>query len=436
MRALDWLTRLGDDSRAGEYALASFADFRISAMGNQAVVGTFPRESRKPFRVTRSCCRKEHLSSAAQGTCPRRAQEVKISVSNDPRFLAQSEEFVELALKGLGYDSFKDAAIASAEPPVPLSPIIINDFRALTESEKQQIRDAFYGEHGTAYYIVRNHQDEPRFSHIILDISEQLTDYISVAFPLDHEKDVMKRRIDRLDADHGVVEVYDQGGSGVTGSDALLAHQAGLGSCGTIATTIIHADVAPHFGGFTYFQNVVRSALALAAADAPAFQALFHPDTMTVQRNDGEPGLRIQTPVLFVNTSDEPQSIIQSGNRGYVATWRPGDDVARGRAHIESILRSFAPGSCFVHFTSPGQGIITRNAPIAHGRTPFGDIDNAMPARRLARKWYAISSEFTTSRQAPGLVIKDQYAQLYPRFYEREGCWRFDADVGDNVRMR
>lgn len=353
----------------------------------------------------------------------------------ESQFLDQADEFIESALKDLGYASLSEAAAAMDEPPVPLNPVVIEDFRDISPEQLRAIRDAFYGPFGTAYYIIRNHERESRLSHQLLDISEQLTDYIPVKYPLDHEKDTNKRVIERLGVPHGVVPVFDQGGSGVTGSDDLYAHQAGMGSCGTVATTIIHADIAPHFGGFTYFQNVARAALALAASDPSAFRALFYPDALTVQRRSGEPGLRMQAPILFVNAAGEPQSLIQTGNKGYEPIWRPGDDVDRARRYIERTLRAFAPGSGFVHFTSPGQGIITRNAPIAHGRTAFGDIDKDMPTRRLARKWYAISEAFTTSRQAPGLNMKREYAQLYPRFLEVDGFWQYNASKGVNERI-
>lgn len=262
-----------------------------------------------------------------------------MSQSVEARFLEQADEFVELALKELGYDSPAEAVKALEEPPIPMTPVIIDDFLQLSAAERSAIREAFYGPFGTAYYIVRNHETAPVLGHMLLDISEQLVDEIPVRYPLDHEKDGKKRRIERLGTDHGIVEVYDEGGSGVTGSDDLYAHQAGMGSCGSVATTIIHADIAPHFGGFTYFQNVAQAALALAETDPAAFRALFYPDALTVQRRAGRPGLRLQAPVLFVNTSGEPQSLIQTGNKGYETTWRAGDEVDRGRRHIQRVLR-------------------------------------------------------------------------------------------------
>jgi hypothetical protein len=355
--------------------------------------------------------------------------------SSEERFLEQADEFVELALKAWAWTSVGETVRLLDEPPVPLTPVVIADFRRLSDAEKDAIADAFYGPTGTAYYIVENADEAPSLGHLLLDMSEQLVGRVPVAFPLDHEKDVRKVLIERIGEEHGIVEVFDQGGSGVTGSDDLYAHQAGMGSCGAVATTVIHTDVAPDFGGFTYFQNVAVMMLALAATDPAAFRAMFLPDVLTVQRRAGAPGIRIQAPVLFVNEDDCPQSFIQTGNRGYEVIWREGDDVDRGRAHLKRILRPLAGGSGFVHFTRPGHGIFTRNAPIAHGRTAFGDAGRIRPARRLARKWYVTSPQFASPRQAPGLIVKRKYAELFPRFLQRDGFWQCERGMTENVRV-
>src|SRR5689334_13371662 len=123
--------------------------------------------------------------------------------STEQRFLEQAQEFVELTLAEWNYASVKDTVDILEQPPVPLTPIVIDDFRKLTEAELDRMADAYYGVFGTAYYIARNPDDEPDLGHMVLDISEQLVGRIPVEYPLAHEKDVKKITISRLGEAHG-----------------------------------------------------------------------------------------------------------------------------------------------------------------------------------------------------------------------------------------
>jgi hypothetical protein len=200
----------------------------------------------------------------------------------------------------------------------------------------------------------------------------------------------------------------------------------------------LYADSAPLWGGYTYFQNVVKLSLHLALADGPAFETLFLPDAMTALRPRGKGAIKVTTPVLFINEHGNPQVFFRVSTGEYKISWRP-DCPALERAanFLNHHAKPFAPGSSFVHLDRRGAGILVRNGWVVHGRTPF--IDGTGPGERrvLARKWFMTAARHAQYKHVPGMHILDRFASIYPERFGPDllvGDWNFDPSAGTNVR--
>jgi Taurine catabolism dioxygenase TauD, TfdA family len=359
-------------------------------------------------------------------------------------FLYQSDKFIKSCLAELGLSSL-ESLTPLCRFAIALEPVVIKDFRALTELEKADIVRQFRSEFGVAYFIVLNCDEGSPHGHPLIQIAEQLKVELNLHYPLVHPLEQHADMISRFGQD-GTLKVYDVVKDSSAGyreqgetSDLFSMHHDGLGSGGTVSTVGLYMDSPPLSGGYTYFQNICRLALELARTDRKAFNDLFLPNAMTVLRPRGKGALRVTSPVLFVNEDGRPQSVFRTASGEYQISWRADRvPLARAMAFLNDYSEPFAGGSSFVHLTAKGHGCFSRNETIAHGRTRFLNAPGRTE-RVLARKWFMRHPRDAVYKHVPGLFLADEFARLYPEYFGAavlEGEWRFDPEQGTNIRMK
>jgi len=189
-------------------------------------------------------------------------------------------------------------------------------------------------------------------------------------------------------------------------------------------------------GGYTYFQNLARLAIALQATDPDAYEALFLPDAITALRPRGKGAIRVSSPVFFLGRYRSPQIFFRVSSGEYLISWRNHPALDRARQLLDRLSEPFAPGSRFVHFMRPGDTAIIDNRHVIHGRTEFVDPP-AGQGRVLARKWFVPTAADAIYRHVPGIEIHAQWGSVFPHLFSGpaiEGEWHYDAELGSNVR--
>jgi hypothetical protein len=329
--------------------------------------------------------------------------------------------------------------------PVALEPVVIKDFRALAELEKQDIIQRFRSEFGIAYFIVLNSDEPSAYGHPLLEIAEQLKAELNLSYPLPHPLEQHRDMIARFGQD-GTLKVYEvikvpSAGYREQGetSEMFSMHHDGLGSGGTVFAVGLYMDSPPLTGGYTYFQNVCRLSLELARNDREAFDDLFLPDAITAIRPRGKGALKVVSPVLYINEDGRPQSAYRTVSGEYEIIWRPDREaLARAAAFLNKNAEPFACGSSFVHFTAQGHGCLIRNETTAHGRTPFFNAPGRFE-RVLARKWFMRHERDAVYKHVPGLFLAKEFGDLYPELFGRDvldGEWNYDRERQMNVRIK
>jgi hypothetical protein len=366
---------------------------------------------------------------------------MKAQMSEKERlFISQGTVFVDTCLSMYGVRSVDDLSSIVTRPPVPLEPVIIKDFRDISEEERTRIGSQFYSEFAVAYFIVLNPEAKPVRAHALLDIAAQLADTLNTHHPILHPLEAHAEALKRFGAPDGTVKIYDlSGAGGALTSKSYSLHQDGLGNCGDVETAALYADAVPLFGGYNYFQNICRLALELARTDREAFDALFLPNALTIVRTTGKLRIKVTTPILFVGVSGRPQASYRHTDSEYVVRWRDDvDALIRARDFLLHYTRPFAYGSSFVHFTRRGHGAFNQNQMTVHGRSYYLEGDSPDQKRLLSRKWFAALAEHSNFKLAPGMRIHPHYAALYPELFGSdvlEGGWLYDPETDRNVRM-
>jgi hypothetical protein len=324
---------------------------------------------------------------------------------------------------------------------------LIEDFRQITEEERTQLINDYYGDQAVAYFIVLNPSDRPDGQHPLFDITQQLKEDLSLHYPLDHPMEGHPEAVSRFGPADGTLKVYDLNKDAKTGyreqletSEMFATHNDGLGYGGSVQTVVLFTDSAPLWGGYTFFQNFPRLALDLAKHDYAAFQSLFLPDAIIALRPRGKGAIKVTSPVLFLNEQGEPQVFFRVSTGEYQITWRSGlPALDRAAAFLNHHACPFASGSSFVHFSAPGHGCFIRNRLVVHGRTPF--IDGAMPTQRrvLARKWFMTEARHTSYKHVPGIYLLQEFASIFPEWFGPsvlEGEWSYDPSSDKNIRVK
>jgi hypothetical protein len=355
----------------------------------------------------------------------------------DASFLDQAPVFIDRSVISLGISRLSDLPPFSKEPPTPISPILIRDFRHVTTEERGALTKAFYGRYGVAYFIVMNPDSKAEFGHPLIDLSRQLSGTLPLSFPISHPGEADPTACALFGQSDSTLKVFqrsDQDNSKET--KELHMHQDGVGSGGSVVVIALYCDSAPLWGGFTCFQNAVCLVLELARQDMEAFESLFYPTALTVIRRRGRNALKVTGPVLYLNSEHKPQAFLRATGGDYEMLWLEKEALTRARVFLTPYLKPFATGTGFVQFAIPGQGCFVHNRIVLHGRTRF--TDGPGQKRVLARKWFADTAENAELKRVPGLNILEKYAALRPDLFGEEmlqGVWSYDDALGYNLRV-
>lgn len=370
---------------------------------------------------------------------------VRSNTEAEEQFVAQRFEFLDRSQR-----MYADAPVSlddlMTRPPQPLQPVMVTDVGALTEVEARHVQSAFktgYGVVSAVPWSVRVPARGAR--HPLLAFADRLAERSLIGVPVDHPMEGHAEAIARFGPADGTLKIYNlpvkAGGpryrEQAETNEMFHAHNDGLGYAGLVRTAILMLDRPPLSGGYTFFQNIVRAAPALAASDPEAFRALFLPDTIKAIRPRGKGAIRVESPVLFLGREGVPQTFFRVSTGEYHIEWRDDPAVSRARTVLERLCVPFGPDSRFVHMARIGETVVIANQQVAHGRTPFVDPPDSV-GRVLARKWFVLTEGDAVYRHVPGMIIDERWATLFPERFTGaavEGEWHFDADRGLNVRV-
>lgn len=363
----------------------------------------------------------------------------------ESRFVAQSEVFLALVRS-----RFVDAPVSMAAAldidARPAEPIVVGDLSALTAIESMRISRQLQQGFGVTH-VVPHRFEHPRggTNHPLLSLTRQLNSSGAFAYPVDHPMEGHPEAVLRFGAPDGTLKLYnlpipadvDKYREVGETNQMFDSHNDGLGYAGLIQYVVMTVDHAPVTGGYTYFQNLVRLAPALAADDPDAFQALFLPDAITAIRPRGKGAIKVTSPVFFIGCTGEPQVFFRVTTGEYRIVWRDHPALARARKFLERMATPFAPQSTFVHFMHPGETAIVANRQVVHGRTEFIEPLTGI-GRTLARKWFVERPEHAAYRHVPGMAVHHDWASLFPERFIGEavqGEWHYDAAQEKNLKI-
>jgi hypothetical protein len=333
-----------------------------------------------------------------------------------------------------------------ARAPQPLEPVVVEDLAALTTEEVDEIAATFEGGYGVVSVVPISFQPRTHGGrHSLLAFTERLSERVPIGVPVDHPMESHPEAVKRFGAPDGTLKIYnlpmERGGpryrEQAETNEMFHAHNDGLGYAGLIRTAVLILDRPPLSGGYTFFQNIVRAAPAIAASDPEAFRALFLPDTIRALRPRGKGAIKVESPVLFLGRDGRPQAFFRVSTGEYEISWRNDPAVGRARAILDRLCAPLGPDSRFVHLMRLGDTVIIVNQLVAHGRTPFIDPPDGS-GRVLARKWFVPTEDDAVYRHVPGMVVDERWAALFPTRFTGdaiEGEWHFDGSRGENVRI-
>jgi Taurine catabolism dioxygenase TauD, TfdA family len=368
----------------------------------------------------------------------------------EKRLSARETEFVEQRYEF--YDKARNRYPSSptsveehlVEVPRPLRPVFIDRLDEPTEIEALTIGSELTNGFGVAHVVPLN-RPEQNALHPVLRFAERLRPGVDLGYPVEHPMEKHPEAQARFGNPDGTLKIYDlpMNPAGpryreqAETNEMFDSHNDGLGYAGLIARVIFSLDSAPLVGGYTYFQNLVRSALAIAGSDEDAFRALFLPDAIVAIRPRGKGAIKVTAPALYLGRDGEPQTFFRITTGEYQIEWRDLDSLHRAQLLLERLSSPFAPGSQFVHLMQPGETIVIDNRHVVHGRTPFVDRPGG-PGRVLARKWFVADRHDTNYRHVPSVYVDARWSGLYPEQFSEErltGDWHFDQRSGENAKL-
>jgi len=333
-----------------------------------------------------------------------------------------------------------------SRPPAPLPPVVVGDLTAVSDGELDQIAQSYANGYGVVYVVPRAFAPRiPGELHPLRRFADQLSMVLPLCYPVDHPMEGHPEARARFGTPDGTLKLYDlpvppaqdKYREQAETNQLFAAHNDGLGYAGLIRSSILVLDRPPMCGGYTYFQNLVRLAPALAATDPDAFQALFLPDAITALRPRGKGAIRVSSPVFFLNRDGDPQVFFRVTTGEYLITWRDQPALQRARALHDRVCAPFGPDSRFVHFMRPGESVVIDNRQVAHGRTDFLDPPGRT-GRVLARKWFVPTPADAVYRHVPGIEVQREWAAIFPERFSGDaimGEWHYDPQREENVRI-
>ncbi|MGO0578072.1 hypothetical protein [Ornithinimicrobium panacihumi] len=150
---------------------------------------------------------------------------------------------------------------------------------------------------------------------------------------------------------------------------------------------------------------------------------------MHAQRGDRI--LKITSPVLYLDRVGRPAVFLREPDEANQVSVR--EELAACLSWLIDRCRPGAPGVVGLELNTPGDGIISNNRTLVHGRTPFVDVGSQR--RRLARKCWTSAPGFSSLSQAPGLWVDEQYSTEVPDVFDPallDGMWDFDPASQQN----
>ncbi len=364
---------------------------------------------------------------------------------DEVKFVEQRHEFLELARSR--YPSCPtDVQDLLAQPPAPLEPILVDTLDGLTDDDSEAVASALAAGYGVVHLVPRAFQlPLPGEPHPLLALAARLHSQVQIGYPVDHPMEGHREAEARFGPRDGTLKIYDlpvePGGpryrEQAETNETFDSHNDGLGYAGLIRTVIFVLDSPPLSGGYTYFQNLVRAAPALARTDEEAFAALFLPDAIRAVRPRGKGAIKVTSPVLFLGGDGSPQVFFRVTTGEYRIEWRRHDALRRARLLLERLAQPFAPHSRFVHLVRPGETVVIDNRHVVHGRTPFIDPPNER-GRVLARKWFVANEGDAIYRHVPAVCVDERWAQFFPQQFAPDrlvGDWHYDETTDENVRV-
>lgn len=330
-------------------------------------------------------------------------------------------------------------------PPRPLEAILTAEITSLSDDDADLVHNALRTGFGVASIVPWSPPARRETRHPLLALADSLTQRAAIGVPVDHPMEGHPEAVARFGPPDGTLKIYDlpvppdgiRYREQAETNEMFDAHNDGLGYAGLVRTAILMLDNPALHGGYTFFQNLVRAAPAIAASDPEGFRALFLPNAISAVRPRGKGAIKVESPVLFLGRYGEPQTFFRMTTGEYRIEWRPDPALERARGILERICAPFGPDSRFVHLTGIGDTVVIANQQVVHGRTAFIDPPGHT-GRVLARKWFVAREEDATYRHVPGMAVDARWAMLFPERFTGEpieGEWHFDAAQGRNVRV-
>lgn len=363
--------------------------------------------------------------------------------AKERQFVAQSKEFQNKLFER--YKNSQTLQIVSTRVEAfcarPIAPVLIENYLALTTAEITSLREQLYSPLGVTAFIAINAPSAQLHVHPLLTIAAQLSATCGPYFPVTQDEETHRDVIARFGFFDGTTKIYRKKSSGgaMSGED-FEAHQDGMGNGGNIAVGGLYMDSPPLHGGYTYFVNLALLSMHLATNDPDAFESLFLPDALTVERTTGAKALRTTGPVLYISDDESPCVFLRKTDHEYRISWRSDyPPLTRAAAFIDAHTRPFSYGSNFVHMTARGHGCFWDNRILVHGRTGYSLEQFGPSDRVLSRKWWVTSQTHQALQHYPSLSVARRYADLFPELFGRdklEGKWILDGTSNQNVRLQ
>lgn len=364
--------------------------------------------------------------------------------ATDLAFTEQCEPFLQWA-RARYPDAPATLEDVLATTTAPLRPICVGRLDRLTSTELAQIKREFDAGPGVVHVLPASFDGEAANGrHALIALADQLRTVVDLGFPVDHPMEGHPEALSRFGPPDGTLKLYnlpvEPGGQRyreqAETNEMFDAHNDGLGYAGLIKNSILVLDRPPISGGYTYFQNLVRLAPALAASDPDGYRALFLPDAITALRPRGKGAIEVTSPAFFIGRGGVPQVFFRVTTGEYQITWRAHPDVQRAAALLNRLTEPFGPSSTFVHLMRSGDAVIIHNRQVVHGRTPFIDPSDGL-GRVLARKWFVPTQEDAVYRHVPGMEVAEPWASMFDRFQGTAlvGEWHYNQSTQRNEQV-
>jgi hypothetical protein len=326
----------------------------------------------------------------------------------------------------------------------PVQSTLVDRLNGLTTAEAEEIAELMGNGLGVVHIVPRTFEFPERGQeHPLLAFAERLRQITPIGSPIEHPMEAHPDALARFGQRDGTLKIYDlpiESGSDryreqAETNEMFDGHNDGLGFAGLIKTVMFTLDSPPLVGGYTFFQNLVSIAPAIAAEDDEAFKALFLPDAITAIRPRGKGAIKVVAPVFFIGRDGIPQTFFRISTGEYQIQWKHHDGLNRARSLLERLARPFAPRSEFVHLVRPGETVVIDNQHVIHGRTPFVNPIEG-PGRVLARKWFVPNESDSEYRHVPVVDVDRRWSRYFPEQFSANrltGEWHYDQELDENV---